>query len=142
MGIRFLIVDDSGFSRNAMRKILEKHRNVVPKSGAVIAGESKIVVHADREVIGEAADGEEAIQQYRSLNPDIVMMDITMPQMDGLDALKRIMAINSMACVIMVTALREKERVVEAVKSGARGYVLKPLDQETIYQTVEKSLHL
>lgn len=101
MGIRFLIEDDSGFSRRAMRKMLEEHRNVVPKSGAVIAGESKILVQADRAVIGEAADGEEAVQQYRRLSPDIVMMDITMPQMDGLEAL------NSMACVIMVTARRK-----------------------------------
>lgn len=142
MGIRFLIVDDSSFSRITLRKILEEHRNVVPKSGGVVAGENNIVVQADWEVIGEAGDGEEAVMQYRSLNPDIVLMDITMPNMDGLESLRRIMSINPQACVIMVTALREKERVVEAVKLGARGYVLKPLDQDTIYQTVEKSLLL
>lgn len=140
MGIRFLIVDDSSFSRVVMRKVIEGHRNVLPKSGAVVVGESKIVVQADWEVIGEAANGEEAVEQYRALNPDIVMMDITMPKMDGLDALKRIMDINSEACVIMVTALREKSRVIEAVKIGAKGYVVKPIDQEAIYASIEKSL--
>ena len=89
-------------------------------------------------MIGEAENGIVAVKLFRQLEPDIVLMDITMPEMDGLEALKEIMKINPKAKVIMISAMGKEEMVREAVLAGARGFIVKPFTEETLIKTLEK----
>ncbi|MDO5294575.1 MAG: response regulator [bacterium] len=116
---KILVVDDSRTSRKFLRTILEE-------------GQHKIV--------GEAKNGLEAIEKYKELHPDLTTMDITMPELDGLGALKEIMEYDKAAKVIMVTAAGQKNKVVDAIKYGAIDYVTKPFDPEKINASIEKSL--
>jgi len=109
--MRVLIVDDALFIRKTLKMMLEKN---------------------DYEVVGEAENGLEAILKYNELKPDLVTMDITMPKMDGLTALKTIKKINPSAKVIMLTALGREETVKEAMLSGASGFIIKPFVQEQV----------
>ena len=106
-----LIVDDAAFMRVSIKNMLSKH---------------------GYEVIGEAENGKVAIQKYQELLPDIVTMDITMPEMDGLASLKKILAINPSANVIMVSAMGQESMVREAVLSGAKGFIVKPFKEDII----------
>ncbi|MDO5521583.1 MAG: response regulator [bacterium] len=116
---KILIVDDSRTSRKFLRNILEENHH---------------------EIIGEAKNGLEAIEKYKELRPDLTTMDITMPELDGIGALKEIMEFDQHAKVIMVTAAGQKNKIVEAVKYGAIDYVTKPFDPEKIEASIEKSL--
>lgn len=117
--IKILIVDDSKTSRKMLRGILED---------------------AGMEVIGEAADGQEALKLYTSLKPDIVTLDITMPVMDGIKALKELMALDRTARVVMVTAAGQKGNVVEALKLGAKEFVAKPYEVDLIIDVINKAM--
>lgn len=117
--VRILIVDDSKTSRKLLRGILED---------------------AGMEVVGEAVDGQEGVKLFTSLKPDIVTLDITMPVMDGIHALKEIMAVDQSARVIMVTAAGQKGNVVEALKIGAMEFVTKPYDTELIIDVIKKAM--
>ena len=112
---KILLVDDSRTSRKFLRTMLEAE---------------------EHEIIGEAANGLEGIDKYKELLPDIVTMDITMPELDGIEALKRIMDFDGSAKVIMVTAAGQKGKIVEAVKAGAKDFVTKPFDSEQIRHIV------
>lgn len=112
-----LIVDDSKTSRRILKEILESAGHVV---------------------IGEAVNGEDGFIQYKELQPDIVTMDITMPKMDGIEALELIKHENSAAVVIMITAAGQKNKVVEAIKAGAREFLTKPFDDEEIIRVVNE----
>lgn len=113
---KILIVDDSRTSRRILRNLLiEEGYDVV-----------------------EAENGEEGIQKYKDENPDMVTMDITMPVMDGLQALKEIKDFDSAAKVIMVTAAGQESKVMEAVKLGAAEFVTKPFEKDKIVDTVRK----
>lgn len=114
---KILIVDDSKTSRKILRNILEDHGH---------------------EVIGEAINGEESVIKYKELQPDITTMDITMPVMDGLEALKRIMDIDKNAKVVMVTAAGQKSKMVDAVKYGAVEFLTKPFEAEQIIEIIDK----
>lgn len=114
-----LIVDDSKTSRKMLRGILEE---------------------AGMEVIGEAVNGEEAVALFPSLKPDLVTLDITMPVMDGICALTKILEIDNQAKVIMVTAAGQKGNVVEALKIGASEFVTKPYETEAILRVIHKVL--
>lgn len=114
---KVLIVDDAAFMRVSIR-------NMVTKNGF--------------EVAGEAENGLVAIQKYAEIRPDIVTMDITMPEMNGLDALKAIRQIDPGAVVVMVSALGQESMVREAVLSGAKGFVVKPFKEETITAALAK----
>ncbi|CUH93310.1 response regulator [Herbinix luporum] len=114
---KILIVDDSRTSRKILRSILTENGH---------------------EVIGEALNGQEAISKYAELRPDITTMDITMPVMDGLTALKEIMNIDKNAKVIMVTAAGQKNKMVDAVKYGATEFLTKPFDANQIIEIIEK----
>jgi two-component system chemotaxis response regulator CheY len=113
---RVLIVDDSRTSRKLMRNILEAN---------------------DYEVAGEAGNGEEAWVQYKELKPDLVTMDITMPKMDGIEALSLIRKDDPEARVVMVSAAGQREKMVEALKRGAQDFVTKPFDEEKVVSTLK-----
>ena len=86
----------------------------------------------------EAGDGIEAIDIYKKTKPEAVLMDITMPGMDGLTALKEIMAFDSNACVAMVTAMGQQSMVMEAIKAGAREFIVKPFEPERVKTALSK----
>jgi two-component system chemotaxis response regulator CheY len=86
----------------------------------------------------EAADGKEAVEVYKQAKPEAVLLDITMPNTDGLTALREIMAFDSNAKVAMVTAMGQQSLVMEAIKAGARDFVVKPFEPVRIKQTLEK----
>jgi two-component system chemotaxis response regulator CheY len=117
LGHTVLIVDDAAFMRVMLREIVED---------------------LNLTVAGEAADGSEAIEMYRQLQPDLVLMDITMPVMDGTEALGAILQFDPGASVVMITALGQKEQVLTAIKSGARDFIIKPFDQERVQDTLQR----
>ena len=90
------------------------------------------------EVVGEAENGAMAVEKYKELNPDIVTLDITMPEMTGLEALKEIMKINPSAVVVMCSALGQESMVREAVVAGAKGFVVKPFKEDVIVSALQK----
>lgn len=113
-----LVVDDAQFMRMRLTKVLEE---------------------AGHEVV-EAGNGLEAVEMYKRHRPDLVLMDITMPEMDGLDALRTIRAEDPNARVVMCTALGQKSVVIEALKAGARDFIVKPFQPEKIREVVEKQV--
>jgi two-component system chemotaxis response regulator CheY len=116
---RVLVVDDAAF----MRKMV---------SDALTGG--------GHEIVGEAANGAEAVQRFQELRPDVMTLDITMPEKDGLAALKEIMALDPTARVVMCSALGQESKVLEAVKSGARDFVVKPFQPDRVIDAVGKAL--
>lgn len=114
-----LIVDDADFTRDILR-------GIVQDLGWTVAG--------------EATDGAQAIDQYRQLTPDLVLLDITMPGMDGNEALAAILARDPEARVVMITALGQKEQVLAAIKLGARDFIIKPFDAERVAATLTRLL--
>lgn len=112
-----LIVDDSRTSRRILRNIVESNGHVV---------------------VGEAENGEIGYLKYKELRPDIVTMDITMPNMDGIESLSLIKKEDENAKVIMITAAGQKEKMVEALKRGADEFITKPFDQNEIIGILSK----
>ncbi len=112
-----LIVDDSRTSRRFLTDILER---------------------AGYKIVGEAVNGQEGFDNYVKLNPDIVTMDITMPEMDGIESLKLIKKYNSDAKVVMVTAAGQKEKMMEAIKLGATEFVSKPFIEEAVVDALKR----
>lgn len=119
MGKRVLIVDDAAFMRMMIRDILLKN---------------------GYQVVGEAENGLKAITLFQELRPDVVTMDITMPEMDGITAVKEIKRMDPAARVIMCSAMGQQMMVMEAIQSGARDFVVKPFQQERVLQALEKAL--
>ena len=116
---RILIVDDSKTSRKFLKNML---------------------IGAGFEVVAEAIDGIDGIEIYKEFKPDVVTMDITMPNLDGIDAVTEIMRIDPEAKIIMVTAAGQKNNVVEALKRGAVDFVQKPFDAEVIVEVIKKAM--
>ncbi len=116
MATRVLVVDDAKFMRHLLKNIL---------------------VEMGWEVVGEAADGNEACEMYKSLSPDVVTMDIVMPNTNGIDALKRIREFDPDAKIVMISAIDQREPLMDALKHGAADYVVKPFEKER----VEEALH-
>ncbi|AZT90775.1 response regulator [Caldicellulosiruptor changbaiensis] len=106
---KVLIVDDAAFVRYSLKHTLEKY---------------------GFEVVGEACDGKSCLRMFSELKPDIVTLDITMPEMNGIEVLKKIMEIDRNAKVVMITALGQEEKVKEAVLNGAKGFIVKPYKEE------------
>lgn len=111
-----LIVDDGTFMRILIKGMLNKN---------------------GYEVIGEAEDGNIAIEKYKQLKPDLVTMDITMPNKDGIDALKEIIEYDENASVVMVTSMGQDSYIKEAIKQGAKGFVVKPFDESGFISVLE-----
>jgi len=116
---RVLVVDDAAFMRKMVGDALTR---------------------GGHEVIGEASNGVEAVESYQALRPDITTLDITMPEKDGLAALKEIMALDPTAKVVMCSALGQESKVLEAVKSGAKDFVVKPFQPDRVIDAVGKAL--
>ncbi len=117
MSLKVLIVDDALFMRNLLRGIFEA---------------------AGYTVVGEAGNGAEAVEKYHALRPDLVMMDIVMPQKNGIEALQEITGDDPRACVVMCSALGQDNLVMEAVKHGARDFIVKPFKDQLVLDVVRR----
>lgn len=116
---RILVCDDSAFMRMMLKKVL---------------------IENGHEIVGEAGDGMEAVQMYRQHKPDLATMDITMPKMDGIQAVTHIHEENPLARIIMVTAIGQRAIITDALKAGAADFIIKPFDNEQVIATIEKVL--
>lgn len=114
---RVLIVDDAVFMRNTLKMMLERN---------------------SFEVVGQAEDGVQAIEEYIRLQPDIVTMDITMPKMSGIDALLKIKATDPSAKVVMITAMGNEIMVREAIVSGAVNFIVKPFQEDKVIEVLKR----
>lgn len=119
MGEQILIVDDAAFMRMMVKDILTKN---------------------DYEVAAEAEDGKKAVELYKELAPDLVTMDITMPEMDGITALKKIKEYNPNAKVIMCSAMGQQAMVVDAIQAGAKDFIVKPFQADRVIEAIQKAL--
>ncbi|MFD1067562.1 response regulator [Oceanobacillus locisalsi] len=119
MSKKILIVDDAAFMRMMIKDILTKN---------------------DFEVVGEAQDGNEAVEKYKEQQPDLVTMDITMPEKDGLQALKEILQINPDAKVIMCSAMGQQAMVIDAIQVGAKDFIVKPFQADRVIEAIQKAL--
>jgi len=119
MANRILIVDDAAFMRMMIRDILTKN---------------------GYEVVGEAQDGAQAIEKYKELQPDLITMDITMPEMDGIAALKEIRKLDSNAKVIMCSAMGQQAMVIDAIQAGAKDFIVKPFQADRVIEAIKKTL--
>ncbi len=98
----------------------------------------EIAIRTGWEVVGEAANGENAVEQFQSLRPDLVTMDIVMPKMDGIEALRAIRAADPTAKVCMVSAINQKEKIAECIQLGAIDFIVKPFDTQRLESFFEK----
>ena len=114
--MKVMIVDDAQFMRTILREILKE-------------------LSTD---IVEASDGAEAVEVYKLYEPDLVTMDITMPNMDGISALKAIKAFDANATVVMCSAMGQKAMVIDAINSGAKDFIVKPFSKEKVIEVVKK----
>lgn len=114
---KVLIVDDSKTSRKILKNIFEEN---------------------DYEVVGEAVNGQDGLDKYQELHPDLVTLDITMPVMDGIETLSKIKELDPNAKVVMITAAGQKNKMVEAVRLGAEDFVTKPYETSRIVEVLEK----
>ncbi|WP_141432386.1 response regulator [Bacillus sp. 03113] len=114
---RILIVDDANFMRLTLSNILKK---------------------AEHEVVGEGENGLEAIQLYRKLMPDLVTMDITMPEMGGMEAMKQIKQEFPQAVIIMCSAMGQQKMIVEAIEAGAKDFIVKPFEENRVINAIKR----
>jgi two-component system chemotaxis response regulator CheY len=119
MANKILVVDDAAFMRMMIKDILTKN---------------------GYEVIGEAADGAQAVEKYQELHPDLVTMDITMPEMDGITALKEIKKVDSSAKIIMCSAMGQQAMVIDAIQAGAKDFIVKPFQADRVIEAIKKTL--
>ena len=119
MAKNILICDDAAFMRMMIKDILTKN-------GYTVAG--------------EAENGAKAVEKYTELKPDLVLMDITMPEMDGIQALKKIRELDSKASVIMCSAMGQQAMVIEAIQAGARDFIVKPFQPDRVLEAVRKAV--
>ncbi len=90
------------------------------------------------EIAGEAENGMKAVEKYKEVKPDLVMMDITMPEMDGIQALKKIKEVDPGAVVVMCSAMGQQAMVIESIQSGAKDFIVKPFDKDRVLEAVKK----
>ena len=114
-----LIVDDASFMRMMIKDILTKN---------------------GFEVIGEAENGIKAVDKYKELGPELVIMDITMPEMDGIQAVKEIRNVNPDAKIVMCSAMGQQSMVIEAIQAGAKDFIVKPFQTDRVIEAVKKVL--
>ena len=116
---KILIVDDAAFMRMMIKDILTKN---------------------DYEVVGEAENGLKAVEKYKELGPDLVLMDITMPELDGIQAVKQIKEFDPDAKVVMCSAMGQQAMVIESIQAGAKDFIVKPFQAERVIEAIQKVL--
>lgn len=119
MGKKVLVVDDAAFMRMMIKDILTKN---------------------GYDVVGEAENGAVAVEKYKDLKPDLVTMDITMPDMDGIAAVREIKSIDSAARIIMCSAMGQQAMVIDAIQAGAKDFIAKPFQPERVIEAVSKAI--
>jgi two-component system chemotaxis response regulator CheY len=119
MAIKVLVVDDAAFMRMMVKDILSKN---------------------GYDVVGEAENGMKAVEKYQELHPDLTTMDITMPEMDGISAVKAIRKIDPNAKIIMCSAMGQQAMVIEAIQAGARDFIVKPFQADRVLEAVRKAV--
>ncbi|MFN7250829.1 MAG: response regulator [Anaerobacillus sp.] len=119
MANRILIVDDAAFMRMMIKDILSKN---------------------GFEIAGEANDGAQAVEKFKELSPDLVTMDITMPEMDGITALKEIKKFDPNAKVIMCSAMGQQAMVIDAIQAGAKDFIVKPFQADRVIEAIKKTI--
>lgn len=119
MAKRVLIVDDAAFMRMMLRDIL---------------------VRGGYEIVGEAENGLKAVELYQELEPDLVTMDITMPEMDGISSLKKIREVDPEAVVIMCSAMGQQALVIDAIQAGAKDFIVKPFQPDRVLEAIQKAV--
>lgn len=115
--VKILIVDDAKFMRTMLRTILEK---------------------ANHEIIGEGENGKDAVKLYAETNPDLTIMDITMPEMSGVEAMKEIRREFPDAKIIMCSAMGQQKLVVEAIEAGAKDFIVKPFNESGVLEAIKR----
>ncbi|MCX8131007.1 MAG: response regulator [Clostridia bacterium] len=115
--LTFVIVDDAIFMRTLLKKMIEEVETY--------------------KVVGEGSNGYEAIQQAKSLKPDIMTLDITMPEMDGIKAVQEVLKVSPETKILMVSAMGQQSMVIEAIKLGARDFVVKPFEKSRVLQAIK-----
>lgn len=116
---KILIVDDAAFMRMMLKDILTKRGH---------------------EVVGEAPNGNVAVEKYKELRPDLVTLDITMPEKSGIDALKEIREFDSNAKCLMCSAMGQQSMVLEAIQAGAKDFIVKPFQAERVIEAIDKAI--
>jgi len=119
MGHKVLIVDDAAFMRMMIKDILSKN---------------------GFDVVGEAENGKIAVEKFRELRPDLVTMDITMPEMDGIQAVKKIKEIDANSKIVMCSAMGQQAMVIDAIQAGAKDFIVKPFQPDRVLEAVRKAL--
>jgi two-component system, chemotaxis family, chemotaxis protein CheY len=119
MSKRILIVDDAAFMRMMIKNIL---------------------VEAGYEIVGEAENGHDALDKFKDLRPDLITMDITMPEMDGIEAVKKILEIERSANIVMCSAMGQQAMVIDAIQAGAKDFVVKPFKPDRVLEAIDKVL--
>lgn len=120
--LKFVVVDDAVFMRTLIKRMIEENTNY--------------------QVVGEGANGREAIEQAKRSQPDIMTLDITMPEMDGIMAIKEILAVSPATKIIMVSAMGQQAMVIDAIKMGAKDFIVKPFDKTRVQQAIENVINL
>lgn len=116
---RILVADDASFMRQMIREIVEAQGH---------------------EVVGEASDGDEVVEEWKRLHPDVVTMDIVMPRRSGIDAVKSIIELDPKARIVMCSAMGQQTLVVEAIQAGARDFIVKPFQPARVLEAVQRVL--
>jgi len=119
MSNNILVVDDAAFMRMMIKDILTKN---------------------GYNVVGEAENGQQAVEKYAELNPDLVTMDITMPEMDGITALKKIKETSPDAKILMCSAMGQQAMVIDAIQAGAKDFIVKPFQADRVIEAIQKAL--
>ena len=119
MATKVLIVDDAAFMRMMIKDILVKN---------------------GFDVVGEAENGAQDVEKYKETSPDLVTMDITMPEMDGITALKEIKQIDASAKIIMCSAMGQQSMVIDAIQAGAKDFIVKPFQADRVLEAINKTL--
>ncbi len=116
---KILVVDDAAFMRLMLKTILSKN---------------------GYEIVGEAENGQDAVDKYKALSPDLVTMDITMPIMEGVEAVRQIKLIDPDAKIIMCSAMGQQSMVVQSLQAGARDFIVKPFQEERVLESIRKTI--
>lgn len=119
MSTRVLIVDDAAFMRMMLKDILSKN---------------------GYEIVGEAENGQIGLDKFKELKPDLVTMDITMPELDGISAVKKIKELDGNARVVMCSAMGQQAMVIDAIQAGAKDFIVKPFQPDRVLEAVQKAL--